>query len=167
MTTQKQAADILERLAELEAREAERERAAEQERRVRELEQERKGPSAKRVTAEGVGTGTIQCISEDCPKLFQREPVELTFTTTTLYQKDASGHVTDRPESDWTHWHLQDASQSACPECGDPRNIMAPDAKSVWDGTRRKHDSELQGLRKLRNAEIQRVEVVTPEVTNG
>jgi hypothetical protein len=164
MTTQKQAADILERLAELEAREAERAREAEELRRAREIEQERKGPSAKRVTAEGEAQGQAQCVNEECPELFRRRPVEMTFQTTTQFQRDSSGNVTDRPESDWTHYHLKNENQGRCGNCGDPLNLIRPGAKAWHDGLSRKGASDVENLRRLRNAEITRVEVVTPEV---
>jgi hypothetical protein len=150
-------AAILERFEQLEERERQRE---EGERRAREFKLERDGPSPKRVTKTGTGTGQIQCVTEECRELFKKYPVELTFTETTQFMKDASGSVTDNPETSWTHYHLKDNTEANCPVCGDPRNILPPNAQTAWDGTRRKPNSELENLRKLRNAEIQRVEIV-------
>jgi hypothetical protein len=121
-----------------------------------------KPPSARRVTAEGSGTGVIRCVTEDCAELYVKHPVELTFSETTLFQKDRSGSVTDNPESSWTHWHLKDDSLANCPSCSLPRNVLPPDARHVWEGTRKARPSELESLRKLRNAEVQRVEIVQP-----
>jgi hypothetical protein len=158
--TQTDIANALDRLAKLEAAEEQRIQTAEAERRARELQQERQGPAVKRVTKEGEGTGQAQCINEGCPELYVRQPVELTFSETTQFQKEPDGSVSDRPENSWTHWHLKDDADGRCPNCDNPRNLIPPGAKTWWDGTSRRGASDLENLRKLRNLEIQRVEVV-------
>jgi hypothetical protein len=162
-TTAEQLAALQAEVARLKAAEEQREQQAEQERRAREIEQERKGPSPKRVTNVWEAQGEAQCVSETCPELFRRFAVDMVLTETTQFQKDASGNVTDKPETSWVHPALKNESEDHCKTCNDPLNLLRPGAKAWHDGLSRKGASDLENLRKLRSAEVQRVEVVTTE----
>jgi hypothetical protein len=141
MTTNKQAADVLERLAQLEAAEQERQRIAAEERaskqRLEEMQPD-KG-AVVRVTATSEGVGTLRCFNEDCADAYKPAgPVKMRSETTTKFLKDAYGSPTDNPENDWTHHHILEPELLPCPTCGDTRQALPPGATDAWEGQRRR-----------------------------
>jgi hypothetical protein len=118
----------------------------------------------RRVTDEGEGVGQIQCVNLECSECLVKQPVDLTFTEVSLFMRDDQGNVSTRVENAWTNWFQKDDSENPCPECGDPRNLLPPNAKSVWGGLRRRRGSEMRDMQALANLDIQRVEVVQREV---
>jgi hypothetical protein len=138
---QTHAADVLERLAELEAREDERQRQAEEERaskaRLEEMQPD-KGATV-RVTATSEGEGMLRCWNEDCADAWKPAGVvKMRSETTTRFLKDAYGSPTDNPENDWTHHHILQPELLPCPTCGETRQALPPGATDAWEGQKRK-----------------------------
>jgi hypothetical protein len=154
MTTQKNAADILERLAELEAREADRQRQAEEQlaaqRRLDELRPDK--ISNVRLTDTKEDDGTLRCFNEDCSDAYKPAgKVKMRGETTTRFFRDADGSVTERPENTWTHWHVLESESHllTCPTCGETRQALIPGATDAWDGQRRKLKTERWGTKNV------------------
>jgi hypothetical protein len=118
---QKDTADFLARLAELEAREERREQE-------RLATQQKKEPNPNRQTKSlGTKTGHRYCTDSSCEYYLVKVPVELEGTETEVLLKDPAGNITDKVENSWITWDYANPDDAVC-GCNATVGILPPDS---------------------------------------
>jgi hypothetical protein len=117
--TPAETANFLERLAELEAKEAEREAAA-----------QTKLPNPNRRTKDlGVKTGPRYCTDQACDFYLVKVPVPLRGQETEVLMKDVYGNIQqDKVESSFIAWDFESPDQAVCEGCRNTVGNLPPDS---------------------------------------
>jgi hypothetical protein len=163
----KSAADtaaLLDRLANLEAKEAERERLiAEREAAQARLEQITSKQPNRQVRDLGTAIAQSRCVNGRCPEFDVPRDVEIRGAETVQFYKDPQGNVNvDHIENSWKSWSLVDDSTGICGSCGrqsgftgEPGsiNVLENASDTVVQNNRDAFVQKLQG-RKLTERQI-------------